>query len=864
MTTSPLSDNAVLNLFAPKVNGRTLPVFGADIGVPLVAYDLVTDGKGAYVVIDPPLSGTVNPNDVITLWLGSEPALLDSETILDPNAITTLRIPKGRLHPDRINSIHYTVTRGSSNIGTSPSLEILYNRIRPGLKDRYDAPGGHSELKLLLPDAIRNGVGADFVSASVCASYPYCRAYDCITLKCNGELMTANVNPNQAPQPPNPGSEIPITICFTVGRAYLERAKRLDQKLHFSYTVTDQIRNGPDTDAPWSPVQTVDEDLDGTHLTMPILLERMQDYPGDDPSIIDLEKLGGNPLLLIIVTVDNRFEVGHDVVATYTATSTGQPADVVVTVSGKIEADAFGQKKPCILEIANNKVFPDSSVSVTYELFKPNGERVGKSIPAKGQVTGQAPIVLLPPILLPPAVSPFDVLAYVNGLTLQIEYLLAITGDKAQLAEINPPAGAVPFPLVEFDGSKRVNTVLPVAFLAARHGKAIEFYWVLNRNSAPIAKSAELKLQVLSIAPGDARLPIPNIAGETGKQLDVHKLNNNDSIQVAKWSFQEKDQNIWLDLDGVDASDNIASRVIRNGERHDSAEGLIIQAPKDWLQGLKDGSEMKIKFSVNPEKDADRTKAIMFAERVYLISAIVFIIPTISRVTDSAGNAIELNGRTFDTVVNLEGFATKNLQVEIFDNGNSMGLRPVNNEGRWTSPALNLTTGGHVFTAKARYENEPISQSWTITVYPTLVYETTTFEDGTFGGWISGPAASDRRDLSIRLEQGNRRIFNNTYTNNSAGIVLRKTFPNFKIGQRYQFSITAITRYIGGTPNPGILSLSTSNEQITSPTTLPRTWVSLSGIFTATSNSMELRVNSHQATHDGNDYEMDNFTIRAI
>jgi hypothetical protein len=613
MTTSPLSENAVLNLFAPKVNGRTLPVSGADIGVPLVAYDLVTDGKGAYVVIDPPLSGTVDPNDVITLWLGSEPALLDSETIVDPNAITTLRIPKGRLHPDRINSIHYTVTRGSSNIGTSPSLEILYNRIRPGLKDRYDAPGGHSELKLLLPDAIRNGVGADFVSASVCASYPYCRAYDRISLKCNGELMTANVNPNQAPQPPSPGSEIPITICFTVDRAYLERAKRLDQKLHFSYTVTDQIGNGPDTDAPWSPVQTVDEDLDGTHLTMPILLERMQDYPGDDPGIIDLEKLGGNPLLLIIVAVDDRFEVGHDVVATYTATGTGQPADVVVTVSGKIEADAFGQKKPCILEIANNKVFPDSSVSVTYELFKPNGERVGKSIPAKGQVTGQAPIVLLPPLLLPPAVSPIDVLAYVNGLTLRIEYLLALAGDKAQLVEINPPAGSAPFPLVEFDGSKRVDTVLTAAFLAARHGKAIEFHWVLNRNSAPIAKSAELKTSVLLITDGDSRLPTPTVIQTVNQELDLNLFTGNADIRLAPWLGAQLEQTVWLKCVGTlesGADHNINLLTSHRLTAIEVINGLTnIILPRSQLNQLKTNSLFSVEASVAFNGEPDILKA---------------------------------------------------------------------------------------------------------------------------------------------------------------------------------------------------------------------------------------------------------------
>jgi hypothetical protein len=72
--------------------------------------------------------------------------------LIDPNVRTTLRIPKGRLHPDKVNKLFYTVRRGSDNRGTStPSLEILYNRIRPGLKDRLTDPGGHSELNCCCP-----------------------------------------------------------------------------------------------------------------------------------------------------------------------------------------------------------------------------------------------------------------------------------------------------------------------------------------------------------------------------------------------------------------------------------------------------------------------------------------------------------------------------------------------------------------------------------------------------------------------------------------------------------------------------------------------------------------------------------------
>ncbi|MDI3400093.1 Ig-like domain-containing protein [Pseudomonas sp. V88_4] len=625
MTTSTPPDNTVLVLSPPIVNGQTTPVAGAHIGVPLVAYDLVTDGEGAVVLVDPPLAGNMDPDDVMELWLENETAALDSETIVDPDVRTTLRIPKGRLHPDKVNMLYYTVRRGSANRGTStPPLEILYNRIRPGLKDRLTDPGGHSELKLLLPDAIKNGVGPDFVSAEVCVAYPYCRAYDLITLKCNGELLEPKpkVDPNQAPQPPNPGDEIPITICFTITRAYLDKAKRQDKKLHFSYTITDQLGNSPDTDAPWSPVQTVDEDLDGTRLPMAILLERMEDYPGDDAEEIDLVKLAGKPLLLVVLTIDPRFVAGYEVIATYTAKNTGQPADVVVTVSGKVEADPFGQKKPCILEVPNNKIFAGSNVIVTYELRKPNGDLVGTSKLANATVTGTAPVNLKPPTLVAPATNPIDVLSYENGVTVRVEHLSALPGDQARLLEVNPLPGTEPFPLLTLNENKRANFKLDPAFLVARRGTTIKLRWELVRGGKPEDESTDLALTIRPVAENDPRLPTPNIAGNTSSELKVQELTTDARILAAKWPLFEPGQPIWVTCSGFDKNGNPVSKEVRSGELNDSVDGLSVEAPVEWLKGLKDGTELTTKVEVNLDRIVDADTAVALPLRTYTVKAL--------------------------------------------------------------------------------------------------------------------------------------------------------------------------------------------------------------------------------------------------
>ena len=626
MTSKTPPDNTVLVLSSPIVNGQTKPVTGAHIGLSLVAYDLVNDGEGAVVLVDPPLSGTMDPGDVMELWLVGESAVLDSETIADPNARTTLRIPKGRLHPDRVNKLYYTIRRGSGNIGTSePPLEILYNRIRPGLKDRFPEIDGHSELKLLLPDTIKNGVGPDFVSAEICVAYPYCRAYDLITLKCNGEYLDPKprVNPNQAPQPPNPGSEVPITICFTITRAYLDKAKRLDKKLHFSFTVTDQLGNGPDTDAAWSPVQTVDEDLDGELLPMPILLERKEDFPGDDASIIDLEKLAGNPLLLVVLTKDNRFMVGDEIRATYTATDTGQPADVVVTVNGTVEEDLSIGKLPCFLEVANDKVFAGSQVTATYELHRAGVGLVGSSTMATASVTGTAPVDLLPPTLVTPATNPIDVLAYEDGITVRIEHLAALTGDQARLVEIDPLPGARPFPLALINQNKRANFKLTPAFLLARRGTTIKLKWELVREGKPEGESTELILAINPIVGGDPRLPTPDIAGETSEVLETNKLEDDARIHIVKWLLIAIEHKVWLRLIGTNENGTPYNRVIYDGANVEPSdlEGLFPLAPVEELLGLQDNSELQVIFKINYDGNINEDQAVTAPIRRYTIMA---------------------------------------------------------------------------------------------------------------------------------------------------------------------------------------------------------------------------------------------------
>jgi hypothetical protein len=145
--------------------------------------------------------------------------------------------------------------------------------------------------------------------------------------------------------------------------------------------------------------------------------------------------------------------------------------------------------------------------------------------------------------------------------------------------------------------------------------------------------------------------------------------------------------------------------------------------------------------------------------------------------------------------------------------------------------------------------------------------DTTTFSatDGTnnWNGWMRGEAATDPRDLTITNDGGVYVLFDNTYTNNSAGTVLKKTFQKLEVGRSYEFGLT-VRRWNDKYSVP-VLSLN-SGSQIIAPATeiSSMAWAPLKGTFTASASQMELQIVNHVATGNGNDYAFREIWVRSI
>lgn len=726
----PSSKNTVLQLFPPKIQGQSNPAMGANIGAPLSAVTIYPPDyvfKRARAWIDPPLSGSLDIDDEVLLWMAlvpthvgpvkdrtskdaaTAPILLDSVTITgNVNDPIDMYIASNAFLVGVVMYLFYTIERKSENIGTSTSVSCIYNRIRPGFKDDLTVPGGHSELALLLPDAIKNGVGADFTNAQVAVEYPYCRAFDRISLLCNGEIMDIIVKSTEAPEPPHHGSEAVSKIYFNVDRAFLERAKRLDQKLNFLFTVSDQLLNTADPDAPWSAPQTVDEDLDGLRLPKPVLLEKMEDFPIDDHSIIDLKKLGQNPLLLIIATGDDRFLAGDDIVATYTAKISGQD-DVVVTVSGKVEAP-LGQKVPCILEVPNNKVFASSVVEAKYELHRPTPVRVAYSQTANAQVVGARVELEAPTIREAPDSTTLDPFAAKDTLTCIVPIFTDMIGK--QLCVIwagTQDGGSHTTEAIAVTKEEPQHFSLPNSLVAHNLGETVWVSYAVIGKSEPQG-SKPLVLKVQRIADGDTNLPTPRIDGAMDDELDVTSLADNAQLRIAKWALQAQGQIANLRYDGFDSEGKAVEKVLLADVALQQTSGLAIAALLEWLRGLLNGSLLKIYFELNYENVANLKTRVQFPTTTYAVKTLVEIMPEINSVTRlSSGEQIPEGAEIIETAVKLSGVASKNQFVKIFDGLELQDRVKTTDAGDWTLILGDLGLSLHTITVKADYGSGMVS-----------------------------------------------------------------------------------------------------------------------------------------------------------
>ncbi|MFJ5296377.1 hypothetical protein ACIQAL_07610 [Pseudomonas sp. NPDC088368] len=204
----------------------------------------------------------------------------------------------------------------------------------------------------------------------------------------------------------------------------------------------------------------------------------------------------------------------------------------------------------------------------------------------------------------------------------------------------------------------------------------------------------------------------------------------------------------------------------------------------------------------------------------------------------------------------LSGISSTEQIVEIYDGNAFIGNAPVV-AGRWQFPVPRLSIGQHSFTAKI---GTITSNSWRITVVEPPFVDFTDFENGSWNGWVAGPAGRD-----LRLETGaeGKYLFNPTQGDGQSGVVLRKSLSGLKPGASYRFEIRC-RQIVNPITQTARLALEVAGVQIAGVYEPLATWQALGGTVVANSSVLEFAIKSHQQSGYGNDYYIDNIQIAAL
>ncbi|PKH30624.1 hypothetical protein BI292_27230 [Pseudomonas sp. 43NM1] len=420
------------------------------------------------------------------------------------------------------------------------------------------------------------------------------------------------------------------------------------------------------------------------------------------------------------------------------------PADVIASGIDTARADAgvdvrfhYGYMRPYdLIELTGGLAFAERPVvdgetsPVTETYFTDFFQRVGDDPAthfwywvfdqlgnkAQSEVTN-IDVHLQQTTLMPPALfgatSPIDLLAYLNGVTVRVEHLPAMTNDQAQLVEMNAP-GAAPFPSLVLNADKRADFTLTPAFLAARQGQDITLKWVLIRNGAPVAESPTLQVKVNRIIDGDTRLPTPKITAVTDdRTLDLSSFTGNTRVLVSAWPGIAIRQPFWVRCEGTNASNAAVVLRIHNGIPIDSAGAQGGEVTRAYLDQLANDSTIRVIVGVNFDGRADEATAVWFPVQPYTIRAIALAVPTLTSVKGvPSGVEILDNGFTVETSVALTGTASKGLPVEIFDGAGSSAVSKGTVTANATTGEWRLTiavaVGAHSLYAKSGYHPTPV------------------------------------------------------------------------------------------------------------------------------------------------------------
>jgi len=282
--------------------------------------------------------------------------------------------------------------------------------------------------------------------------------------------------------------------------------------------------------------------------------------------------------------------------------------------------------------------------------------------------------------------------------------------------------------------------------------------YTVVRNAVPYP-SQDLPLEVLRFADGDTRLPTPIIPQASGNKIDLDTFAGNATVTVAPWPLIAVAQKIWLEVHGIVGGQarTISLRTASPVSSGEVTAGLNVSLARTELEVLDDNSTVTVAVSVSFDGSSNPSDAVLFPQREYTLAKVPAVVPNITTVLDSRGNAVANGGYTPDTTLTLSGTAHPDQQVEIFDGSTSEGPAAVDASGSWSLTVSRLAVGGHSFSAKARYGSNPASTPWVINVGQEIVPNITRVVDSK-GEVPNGGSTSDTGFTLVGIAQPSQQV----------------------------------------------------------------------------------------------------------
>ncbi|WP_130887959.1 hypothetical protein [Pseudomonas sp. Sample_21] len=558
-------------------------------GLPLKVFtDLTRDeinAAGVQVVVDPPTD--VGEYGSIRLFVNGEQSGVPQPVI---NERMTFTVFQRALHDGVINTIQYILKNVAGNDSKSIEAWALYNDTLPGGND-VPGTGDHPGLLISLPEGLGNPAVIDKDQAAkgvlLTFDYPHCRAYDQVKYEINRQTFKHTVTPEQAGK----------AFSVLIGPDTFQKIGSMNN-CPFSYTVIDQLLNTTHRDR-WSKYIHANIDLERNFLPQPILREDPDDDM-DDPAIVDLDKLEGRPLLIVVAPTTPDFQKGDTVRGFYKLDDSAEKP----TAPGVI-TDKFGTLLPCILELPNDQLTSGARLQVRYELERPAGTVIGHSRTAEAEIIGEAAPDLVAPIIKQAPGNSLDPLAAKDALTalvfdpsIQLDDVIVVTWTGAPGTPADGSYNSPPH-VVKVLGTQEIaldNKVLAYSFGGNVTVKYSKTTGSATRDSLPLI------LSVQDIADGDPRLPTPTIDRVTGDVLDPADLLATDHTRTTAWPLIAVGQRVDLTYREIkrDGSAGIIVEAYKGKEvTAEDLGGIRHPVPLDKLLMLEDDSTLEIEVKVS-------------------------------------------------------------------------------------------------------------------------------------------------------------------------------------------------------------------------------------------------------------------------